>query len=71
MRLSKNRPKFSPIFFLPKLMLNLNCGKERARKVGYFRNFQKTLLKANNHTMGVNTPNKVTLQGGIIWSLSN
>jgi hypothetical protein len=42
-------------------MHNIGSGEKKPKNVGYFCNFQKTILKVNNHPLGESSPNLVTL----------
>jgi hypothetical protein len=56
----KNAQNIAQSIFLPKLMLNLYCGKEWSKNVGYFCNFQKT-AQIKQLPNGQNSPSLVTL----------
>jgi hypothetical protein len=64
MRLLKNRPKYSPNRVLTKLLHNFYGGKKKLTKFVYFCN--KKLPKVNNHPIGENSPNLVTLTGTLL-----
>jgi hypothetical protein len=70
MRLLKDRPKYSPNGVLTKLLHNFYGGKKKLTKFvyillsTYFCN--KKLPKVNNHPIGENSPNLVTLKGTLL-----
>jgi hypothetical protein len=58
----KNRPKYSPIHCLSKLIHNFCSGEKKAKMRSTSVIFIK-LPKVNSHPMGENSPDLVTLLG--------